>query len=113
MSTVPQPATHLLIHRYIPGTGPQEGTAELEAEMRVWQQIDQDLRRAGVLVSAYAVADSSHTLGQSLSQRDDMVFAVHAVVADSQAAAEQVAERMPHLGYGSTEVRPLMDAEAP
>lgn len=113
MSTVAPSPTHLLIHRYIPGTGPQEGTAELEAEMRVWAELDREFRHNGVLLGSYALQDASTEFGQRFAQHEEVVFAVHAVVAESRTAAEEIASRMPHLDYGSTEVRPLMDVELP
>ncbi|MGO1548415.1 MAG: hypothetical protein ACTHWO_01205 [Nesterenkonia sp.] len=113
MSTAPTTATHALIHRYIPGTGPQEGTAELEAEMRVWAELDREFRQTGVLLGSYALQDASVAFGQRFGQHEEIVFAVHVLAVGSQREAEEIAERMPHLSYGSTEVRPLMDAELP
>lgn len=101
--------THLLVHRYTPGTGPQEGTAELEAEMKVWAQIDAELRQAGHLVEGWALNQATAVLGSTAAESGSQeVFAVHAIAVDSDDAAEQLAARMPHLPYGSTSVHPLM-----
>ncbi|GAA4829130.1 YciI family protein [Garicola koreensis] len=111
MSTTPFTATHLLIHRYVPGTGPQEGTAELDAEMQIWVELDREYRESGVLLGSYALQNAAVAFGQRFGQHEDIVFAVHALAVASQREAERIAERMPHLGYGSTEVRPLMDVD--
>lgn len=111
--------THLLIHRYVPGTGPQEGTPELEDEMRAWDALDTELREHGHLVAGYALQEHTVRLGAGTdevaetSDAEDpggrsIIFAVHAVAAADEAEAHGIAERMPHLEYGSTEVRPLM-----
>jgi|SRR5690625_2049990 len=113
MSTTPLTATHLLIHRYIPGTGPQEGTAELAAEMKVWEELDREFRQSGELLGSYALQDASAAFGQRFGPHEEIVFAVHALAVGSQAEAEEIAARMPHLSYGSTEVRPLMDTDLP
>lgn len=100
-------ATHLLIHRFVPGTGPAEGTPELDAEMHRWEQLDAELRESGILVGAYALDAPTAVLGTRLPA-EETVFAVHAITARSDAEAGQLAARMPHLDYGSVEVRPLM-----
>ncbi|GAB3044152.1 hypothetical protein [Sediminivirga luteola] len=101
--------THALVHRYAPGTGPQEGTAELDAEMKIWAQIDSDLRSSGQLVEAWALNSATAALGTAADDAgSQVVFAVHAIAVESDAAAQQIAAGMPHLGYGSTTVHPLM-----
>ncbi|OSM43529.1 YciI family protein [Nesterenkonia sp. PF2B19] len=112
-------ATHLLIHRFVPDTGPQEGTTELDDEMSAWEALDTELREAGQLVAAYALQEQTVRFGagtDEVSETTDaeapegrsIVFAVHAVAAADDAEAHAIAEKMPHLEYGSTEVRPLM-----
>lgn len=98
--------THALVHRYTPGTGPQEGTAELDAEMKIWAQIDAELRASGQLVEAWALNSATAVLGDDAGSQ--VVFAVHGIAVESDEAAQQIAARMPHLGYGSTTVHPLM-----
>lgn len=101
--------THLLIHCYTPGTGPQEGTPELESEMETWAQIDAELRRSGQLVEGWALHPPHLQLGQKEEDSGTQVaFAVHALAADDDGAAQAIAQRMPHLSYGSTTVHRLM-----
>lgn len=100
--------THLLIHHYTPGTGPQEGTPELESEMETWAQIDAELRRSGQLIEGWALHPAHLQLGQTEEDSGTQVtFAVHALAADDD-AAQAIAQRMPHLSYGSTSVHRLM-----
>ena len=101
--------THLLIHCYTPGTGPQEGTPELESEMETWAQIDAELRRSGQLVEGWALHPPHLQLGQKEEDSGTQVaFAVHALAADDDGAAQAIARRMPNLSYGSTTVHRLM-----
>lgn len=101
--------SHILIHHYTPGTGPQEGTPELDAEMKIWEKIDADMRAAGQLVEGWALNTTPVTIGNAEEQPVNQVsFAVHAVKVDDDAAAETLARGMPHLSYGSTTIHPLM-----
>jgi hypothetical protein len=43
---------HMLLLRSAPGTGPQEGTPEFDAETKAWGALNEELKKAGVLVSA-------------------------------------------------------------
>lgn len=104
-----QAPTHVLIHRYTPGTGPQEGTEELDAEMQVWASIDQELRSRGQLAVGWALRQATHTLGTAeATSGTQEIFAVHAMSVGSDAEAEKIAAQMPHLDYGSTEIHPVM-----
>lgn len=101
--------THLLIHSYTPGTGPQDGTPELESEMQIWAEIDAELRQSGQLVEGWALNTAHLRLGQAdEASGTQAVFAVHALAADDD-SAHAIAQRMPHLGYGCTTVHRLME----
>lgn len=100
--------THLLIHRYTPGSGPAPGSPEHDSEMRRWEQLDDELQASGVVVAGFALDAPTTRLGAAPTPVDEIVFAVHVLAAASDSDAEQVAGLMPHLGYGSVEVRPLM-----
>ncbi|ROR72519.1 YciI family protein [Bogoriella caseilytica] len=110
-------ATHLLIHRYRPGTGPQPGSAEHEEEMRQWAAVDAELRSSGVLVGGYAIADRGVLVGAAVgpdgerawAPGEEILFAVHAIAVESDEAAVALARNMPTAEYGSIEVRPAMD----
>lgn len=107
-------ATHLLIHRYEPGAGPQPGTPEHEEEMRQWADVDTRLREDGVIVAAYALQDRGNLVRRDTESEPradgEIIFAAHAVIAQTDEAAREIARLMPTIGYGAVEVRPLMDA---
>lgn len=108
MSTDSAPS-HILIHRYTPGTGPQEGTPEMDTEMTAWAQLDAELREAGQLISGWALNDPVRTQGAPAGDRPaEIIFAIHALAVEDDAEADQIASRMPHLNYGSTEIRRRM-----
>lgn len=106
--------THLLVHRYTPGTGPQPGTPGHDDEMRQWAELDARLRADGILIGAFAVQDRGAEVTREAvatwQARGDIVFAIHAVAADGDDDAAAIARAMPTAAYGAIEVRPLMDA---
>ncbi|PRA10488.1 hypothetical protein CQ010_13495 [Arthrobacter sp. MYb211] len=106
-------ATHLLIHRYLPGSGPQPPSEEFDAEMLQWESLDAQLRSEDILISAYALQDRGSVCSQEtnseLDTEAEIVFAVHAIKVSDEAQAQEIARRMPHLPYGSVEIRPLME----
>jgi hypothetical protein len=112
--------TYTLLLYSEPGTGPGEGTPELEEEYRRWDALTEEMRQAGVLVlnEALNFRETAVTLSGvdgSLKRRDgdalgapDAVFGFYVLRVDSEDEALRWAERMPHLDYGSVEVRPSM-----
>ncbi|MGI6878888.1 YciI family protein [Microbacterium sp. gxy059] len=101
-------ATHLLLHRYRPGDGPQEGTPEHDAEMRSWAEIDERLRGEGIIAAAFALDTARALVGPVALPGDEILFAVHAIRAADDAHAERIARSMPTADYGVVEVRPIM-----
>jgi hypothetical protein len=112
--------TYTLLLYWQPGTGPQEGTTELEAEYARWDAVTEEMRQAGVLIANEALGfrETAVTLSGAdgaLRRRDgdavgapDTLFAFYLLNVDSEDEALRWAEKMPHLGYGSVEVRPSM-----
>ena len=105
-------ATHLLIHKFRPATGPQPGTPEHDREMQQWEEVDKRLRSEGLLVDAYAITESGTVLTangtNSLAGDREMIFAVHAVSVPDEQAGVALAKSMPTAEYGTVEIRPLM-----
>jgi hypothetical protein len=111
---------YTLLLYWEPGTGPEEGTPELDAEYERWDAVTEEMRRAGVLVlnEALDFRETAVTLSGvdgSVKRRDgdalgapDALFAFYVLDVDSEDEAIRWAERMPHLGYGSVEIRPGM-----
>ena len=112
--------TYTLLLYWEPGTGPQEGTPELEAEFERWDAVTEEMRQAGVLVHNEALnfRETAVTISGadgSLKRRDgdalgapDALFGFYVLNVDSEDEALRWAERMPHLDYGSVEIRPSM-----
>lgn len=106
-------ATHLLIHRYRPGTGPQPPSQEFDEEMLQWEALDTRLKSEGILISSFALQDRGilHTTDSNLvlDTEAEIIFAVHAIKVGDEHEAQEIAHLMPHLDYGNVEIRPLMD----
>ena len=106
-------ATHLLIHRYLPGTGPQPPSEEFDAEMLQWESLDTQLKAEDILISSFAVQDRGTVCSldstHELDSDEEIIFAVHAIKVAGDQQAQEIARRMPHLPYGSVEIRPLME----
>lgn len=105
--------THLLIHRYRPGTGPQQPSKEFDEKMLQWEELDTKLKAKGVLISSFALQDRGilHTPDSTsaLDTETEIIFAVHAIKVGDQLEPQEIARLMPHLDYGSVEIRPFMD----
>ena len=112
--------TYTLLLYCEPGTGPEEGTPELEAEHAEWEAVTEQMRQAGVLVlnEALNFRETAVTISGvdgSLKRRDgdalgapDALFGFYVLDVDNEDEALRWAERMPHLDYGSVEIRPSM-----
>lgn len=103
--------------------GPAEGgpsPQELEAEMPRWMAFTQELLDAGAMVAGEALepASAARTVRVRAGERrvtDGPVAATaevlggfYVIEAADLAAAEAWAARIPNVGYGSTEVRPIL-----
>jgi hypothetical protein len=114
---------YMLLLRQAPGAGPQEGTPELDAEMKVWGTIMDELTANGSLLYACGLEadDAATTLRAPKGERTltdgpyaetkEILFSTVIVnVADLDAAVE-LAAKMPNSEYGSIEIRPLAAVE--
>lgn len=114
---------YMLLLRYTPGAGPEEGTAEYDAEMAQWGQLTGELAESGVLVACHGL-DTEATAttvrapdGEAIltdgpfAETKESFFSYYVLdVADLDAAVGW-AEKMPCVAYGSVEVRPLSPYE--
>jgi hypothetical protein len=110
---------YMLLLRFEPGVGPDEGTPEFDTEMGKWMELNKDMEAAGVSFNAMGL-DEEHTATIVRTKADDTIltdgpyaetkehlFSFYIIdVADLDAAVSW-AERMPCTAYGSVEVRPL------
>ena len=114
---------YMLLLRHDPGTGPQEGTPELDAEMKVWGQIMEQIKADGSLIYAAGLdaEDTATTLrapngertitdGPYAETKEALFSFIIVDVADLDAAIE-LAAKMPNSEYGSVEIRPLAPPE--
>ena len=114
---------YMLLLRYEPGTGPQEGTPEFDDEMARWGKLTGELAESGALVACHGLDEES--TATTLRTRDGEVvltdgpfaetkeafFSYYVLdVADLDAAVEW-AKKMPNADYGSVEIRPLAPFE--
>ncbi len=110
---------YMLLLRYEPGTGPEEGTPEFDAEMAAWGEVIGGLDQVGSLIVACGL-DTEATATTVRVRNDEALVSdgpfaetkeaffsyITIDVADLDAALSW-AKRMPNVTYGSVEVRPL------
>ena len=110
---------YMLLLRYTPGVGPEEGTPEFDAEMAQWGELTRDLTESGALVAVHGldteetattvrIADGEVIVTDGpFAETKESFFSYYLIdVADLDAALGW-AKRMPCAAYGSVEVRPL------
>jgi hypothetical protein len=114
---------YMLLLRHAPDTGPQEGTPELDAEMKVWGSIMSELEANGSLIYACGLASDQDattlrapkgertlTDGPYAETKENLFSTIVVNVPDLDAAVD-LAARMPNADYGSVEIRPLSEVE--
>ncbi|MBM7517053.1 YciI family protein [Nocardioides nitrophenolicus] len=114
---------YMLLLRHLPDAGPAEGTPEFDAEMGKWGEVMGELAQSGAMIAAHGL-DTEATAttvrvreGEALitdgpfAETKEAFFSYIIIdVADLDAALDW-AKRMPHVTYGSVEVRPLSSHE--
>jgi len=110
---------YMLLLRFEPGTGPQEGTPEFDEEMSNWGALMGELAAAGALIEARgldteATATTLRTRGGErvvtdgpFAETKESLFSYIVISAADLDAAVEWAARMPNVSYGSVEIRPL------
>jgi hypothetical protein len=111
---------YLLLITHTPGTGPQEGTPEFDAEMERWGALNDEIRQAGDWVAAWGLqaTDAATTLRTQdgrvvmtdgpFTETKEVAFSFMVVDVPDLDAAVKWAEKMPSLAYGAVEIRPLI-----
>jgi hypothetical protein len=114
---------YMLLLRFRRGEGPQEGTPELDEEMKTWGTLNQELQDAGVLITAAGLEadDAATTLRAPEGERvltdgpfaetKELLFSFYVIDVPDLDAAVEVAAKMPNARYGSIEIRPLSAVE--
>lgn len=114
---------YMLLLRHEPGTGPEEGTPEFDAEMATWGEVMGELGQAGSMIAAHGLDTEATattvrlrndealiTDGPFAETKESFFSYIIIDVADLDAALAW-AKRMPNATYGSVEVRPLSSHE--
>jgi hypothetical protein len=115
---------YLLLLTFRPGEGPQEGTPAFDAEMAEWGRLNDEMKRAGVLVGASGLhvdaATTVHAKAGDVTVTDgpyaetkETLFSFYILDVEDLDAATALAGRMPAAAYGSVEVRPMVHWELP
>lgn len=113
---------YLLMLHFRPGQGPQEGTPELDAEMRRWEELNEEMREAGVLVAGSGLHPDAVTTVRAprgdlvvtdgpYAETKEILFSFYVLDAADLDAATAWAAKMPAADYGSIEVRPMTGFE--
>jgi len=114
---------YMLLLRYVPGAGPEEGTPDFDAEMAQWGALTGELAQSGALIACHGL-DTEETATTVRAPKGDAIltdgpfaetkeslFSYYILdVADLDAAVAW-AMKMPCATYGSVEVRPLSPHE--
>ena len=107
---------------YRPGTGPPPASSEHEAEMDQWVAVTDEMAKAGIMVSNHALqsVEAATTLrapngspvltNGPFAETEEILFATYLLDVPDVATAAEWAAKLPHVGYGSVEIRPLMES---
>ena len=112
---------YLLQFTFRPGEGPEEGTPEFDAEMKVWHELNEELKAAGHYVAAsglqYEAASTVRKNGDEVVVTDgpfaetkEVLFSFYILEVPDLDAAIAVAARTPAAVYGSVDIRPMVGA---
>ncbi|MGH2944933.1 MAG: YciI family protein [Solirubrobacteraceae bacterium] len=113
---------YLLLLHFSPGQGPQEGTPEYDPEMARWGEINDELRKAGVVLGASGLkVDGTTTVrapGGEVTVTDgpyaetkEIRFSFYMLDVPDLDAATAWAAGMPVADYGTVEIRPMVGLE--
>ena len=110
---------YMLLLRFVPGVGPEEGTPEYDAEMAQWGQLTGELAESGALIAVHGLdtEDTATTVrapkGEVIltdgpfAETKEAFFSYYVLDVPDLDTAIGWAKRMPCTAYGSVEVRPL------
>jgi hypothetical protein len=114
---------YMLLLRYVPGAGPEEGTPEYDAEMAQWGQLTGELAESGALIACHGLDEESTATtvrapkGERIltdgpfAETKESFFSYYVLDVPDLDAAIDWAAKMPCVSYGSVEVRPLSKYE--
>ncbi len=115
---------YMLLLASAPGDGPAPGSPEEAAEMGEWFAYDEMLKSAGVYVSGEALHpyETATTVrvreGKTAvtdgpyAETKEYLGGYYVIDVDDLDAAISYAEKVPNVGYGSVEIRAVLDVSA-
>jgi hypothetical protein len=102
---------YLLTLTYRDGEGPQEGTPEFDAEMKVWGALNEELKAAGQIVAASGLQPETATTVRGdvitdgpYAETKEILFSFYILDLPDLDAALAIAKRMPASQYGSVTI---------
>jgi hypothetical protein len=110
---------YLLQFTYRPGEGPEEGTPEFDAEMKVWHELNEELRTSGQYLAASGLkVDAATTVRKTgdevtvtdgpFAETKEILGGYYLIDVPDLDAALGWAAKMPNIAYGTVEVRPVV-----
>ena len=102
---------YLLTLTYRDGEGPQEGTPEFDAEMKVWGALNEELKAAGQIVAASGLQPETATTVRGdvitdgpYAETKEILFSFYILDLPDLDAAIALARRLPASRYGSVTI---------
>jgi hypothetical protein len=114
---------YLLLLYSAEGAGPADGSPEQAAEMQQWFAYTEELAQAGVLLGGEALhgVDTATTVRQRdgslvttdgpFAETKEVLGGYYLIDVENLDAATAWAAKVPLVGYGSVEIRPIMEFE--
>ena len=113
---------YLLTLTYRDGEGPEMGSPEFDAEMNVWNALNDELKAAGTGVVASGLQPQAVTTVRSkngdvtvtdgpYAETKEILFSFYIIDVPDLDAATEWAAKMPSAEYGSNEIRPMVGYE--
>ena len=114
---------YLLTLTYRDGDGPQEGTPEFDAEMKVWGALNEELRAAGHVVVVTGLKPETATTVRTrdggevvitdgpYAETKEILFSFYIVDVEDLDAAIALARKMPATEYGSVTITAMTGFE--
>ena len=112
---------YLMQFTYRPGEGPEEGTPEFDAEMKIWHELNEELKASGQYLAASGLkVDAATTVRKTgdevtvtdgpFAETKEILFSFYILEVPDLDAAIAVASRAPAAVYGSVDIRPMVGA---
>ena len=105
---------YVLTLHYRDGEGPEMGTPEFEAEMKVWNAINEEMKAAGVMLGAGGLSPETATTVRTadgvetvtdgpFAETKEVLFSFYVIDVEDLDAALAWARKMPATKYGSVQ----------